>query len=159
MEHKFIQIPYSECSNTELSADDQMLVDKAISAAMAAYAPYSNYRVGAAVLLENGETMAAGNQENAAYPSGMCAERTVLYYAKAVYANVKIISLAIVAIDKDGKVRRQAVPPCGACRQVIGETTERNHTPIKLLLHGANSTLIFANSNDLLPLGFNSRNL
>ncbi len=159
MKQQQIAINYFECSNTELTAAEQETVRKAIDAATKAYAPYSGFRVGAAALLENGEIIAAANQENAAYPSGMCAERNVLYYCKSVHPDLAITALVITALDADGNVQKVPVPPCGACRQVICETTDRNKKAFKLILHGLNHNLQWNNANDLLPLSFGPEHL
>jgi len=159
MKQKNITIDYLECTTVELDAEHIALIQKAIGAAEKAYAPYSNFRVGAAVLLENGEIMAAGNQENAAYPSGMCAERTALYYCKALFPEVKIKTLAILALDRNNNILQEPVPPCGACRQVISETIERNRGSFTLLLHGSEKSYIYSDAGSLLPLSFGPSHL
>ena len=100
------------------SAEDERLMLAAREAAAKAYAPYSKFRVGAAALLDNGEVVAASNQENAAYPSGLCAERTTVFYANAKYPEAKILRLLIYAETDKGPVR-SPITPCGACRQVF----------------------------------------
>ena len=112
------------------------LVQQAMEAARAAYAPYSRYQVGAALELENGEVVKGNNQENAAYPSGLCAERVALFYAGSQYPDVPARSLAIAAI-RDGIFQEQPVTPCGGCRQVLLETENRGGISLQLILYGA----------------------
>ncbi|NLA23438.1 MAG: cytidine deaminase [Bacteroidales bacterium] len=159
MKEHSISIKYFECKDSELSIDEQNCIHQAIEAAKKAYAPYSKFSVGAAVLMENGEIISAGNQENAAFPSGMCAERNALFYAKAKYPDTDIICLAIVALTKSGDVQKEPVFPCGSCRQVITESTARNKNNFKLILHGSNKNLVWTNANDLLPFSFGPENL
>ncbi len=140
----------------ELESDDAALLKKAIGARKNAYAPYSNFQVGAAVLLENGEIVIGSNQENASYPSGLCAERVAVFQAGAKYPNVKIEKIAISAASSIHKVDTPAAP-CGNCRQSISEYEFKQDAPIKLLLMGEVGDIIQCNSvEDILPLGFNS---
>lgn len=138
----------------ELSADDQVLVESAQEACALAYAPYSKFHVGAAVKLENGKVLTGSNQENVAYPSGMCAERVVLFYAGAKYPKEKIETLCIVAkgdllpVDK-------VLSPCGGCRQVMLETENRQKDAYRVILINQDGTgTIFNSALDLLPLAF-----
>ncbi len=154
MEQKKITISIEEYSHLEeLNTTDQELVAIALEAAKNAYAPYSEFNVGAAILLDNGEIVKGSNQENAAYPSGMCAERVALYWAGANYPNVAIKSLAIVAMN-DGQLVDKVAAPCGACRQVIVESQYRSGNSFSIILAGKNKTLKVANGIDLLPLAF-----
>ena len=140
----------------ELSASDQQLMKAAINARGNAYAPYSNFQVGAAVLLENGETIIGNNQENASYPSGLCAERVAVYQAGAKYPDVPIKSIAITATSKNYVVDKPAAP-CGNCRQSISEYEYKQKKPIELLLMGETGEVIKCSSiADILPLGFNN---
>lgn len=121
-----------------------------------AYAPYSNFQVGAAVLLENGKIISGNNQENAAYPSGLCAERVALFYAMAQYPHSRPIALAIT-INYTNKKTDDIIPPCGACRQVIAEYEHKFKQPIKLFLLGRHEKVGIVHATaDLLPLLFNS---
>ena len=142
----------------ELEEQDRSLVQQAIEAARNAYAPYSQFHVGAAVLLENGVIITGNNQENAAYPSGLCAERVALFAANAQYPDVPVISMAVVAM-KDGQLTETAVTPCGACRQVMIETEVRFEHPIKVILYGKENILVVDSVRELLPLSFTSTEL
>lgn len=155
MKNKTFTIEYKEYANFgELSIDDQKLVKQAKEILIDAYAPYSKFRVGAAVLLGNGEIILGNNQENIAYPSGLCAERVALFYTGANYPNEKINTLAIAA--KGDLVDLNAIiSPCGSCRQVIFESEKRQDTPIRILLHGMDGrTIEFERSTDLLTFAF-----
>jgi len=137
----------------ELSSEQRTLISKAIEAGKNAYAPYSGFNVGAAVRLENGEIITGSNQENAAYPSGLCAERVALFYAGAKYPGTRILSVAIAA-TKGGKPVGKPVSPCGGCRQVMVETERRHARPMEILLYGTEKIRIIHNASDLLPLPF-----
>ena len=138
----------------ELPDDVQGLMAKAHKARVKAYAPYSNFLVGAAILLENGEVISGNNQENASYPSGLCAERTAIYYAGAQYPDTKILKMALTA----GSTKSQTItpiPPCGACRQAIAEYEVKQDFPIEIFFMGATGKVAKSNSlSDLLPLIF-----
>ena len=119
-----------------------------------AYSGYSKFSVGAAVLLENGKILSGSNQENASYPLGQCAERTVLFYANSKFPNIKIKDIAIIAGSID-KVNEEPVAPCGACRQVISEFQTNQNSDIGLYFMGEIGKIIYTNSiNNLLPLHF-----
>ena len=137
----------------ELQPEQADLVNRAREAARNAYAPYSNYRVGAAVLLENGEVITGNNQENAAYPSGLCAERVAVFYAGAKYPGVPVLKLAIAAMDNGG-FQEQPVAPCGGCRQVLYEKEMQGGRPIEVILYGSRKTRVLRQAVDLLPLPF-----
>ncbi|SHK76070.1 cytidine deaminase [Maribacter aquivivus] len=143
-------------SVNELKNDDQNLMSVAVKARQRAYAPYSSFNVGASVLLENGEIIEGNNQENASYPSGLCAERVAVFYAGAKYPGIKIKAIAITAASLNHEVSEPAAP-CGNCRQAISEYEFRQQEPIRILLMGETGSVIECNSlADLLPLGFNS---
>jgi len=143
-------------SVSELSNDDQNLMSFAVKARNRAYAPYSSFNVGASLLLENGEIIEGNNQENASYPSGLCAERVAVFYAGAKYPGVRIKAIAITAASLNHEVNEPAAP-CGNCRQAISEYEFRQGESIKILLMGETGSIIKCNSlADLLPLGFNS---
>lgn len=129
------------------------LVEIAKEAAGKAYAPYSGFSVGAAVKLENGETLSASNQENAAYPSGLCAERTVLFFANSNYPDVPIVKMVLVAFDK-GELTTSPVYPCGACRQVMMETQDRFKKKIEVWMAGRDKIHMVNSIDPLLPLKF-----
>ncbi|MGN0056676.1 MAG: cytidine deaminase [Phocaeicola plebeius] len=139
----------------ELSAEDQRLVDTAREATLRSYAPYSHFSVGAAALLENGETVSGTNQENAAYPSGLCAERTTLFYANSRYPTSAVLTLAIAARHAAVLLARP-IPPCGACRQVMLETEQRFGRPITILLTGTEEIYRIKGMKYLLPFAFDS---
>ncbi|MDR2774934.1 MAG: cytidine deaminase [Tannerella sp.] len=136
----------------ELSPEDNRLRISAVRAAKRAYAPYSRYNVGAAVLLEDGTIIEGNNQENIAYPSGLCAERVALFYAGASHPAIPVVSIAIVAV-KDGEVR-ESVSPCGACRQALLETEQRYGKPVRVLMCGRDEVVVVFSAKDLLPLSF-----
>ena len=138
----------------ELSAEDRKLTESAFEATQRSYAPYSNFHVGASVLLEDGTLITGTNQENAVYPSGICAERNALFYANSQYPNVSVKALAIVARGSDGVIKRAPISPCGACRQVMLETEKRFGSPIKVLLCGAEEVYVAESASCLLPLCF-----
>ena len=137
----------------ELSEVDQKLIQKSKDAAMRSYAPYSKFQVGACVLLENGEFIEGNNQENAAYPSGLCAERVAIFYANSKFPNVAIKALA-VSVFTNNEYISFPIPPCGSCRQVILESENRAKKPIKLIMYGTKRIHILSDALALLPLAF-----
>ena len=153
MKRKKIEIDIQSFTYEELNTSDRQLIDKARKTNEHSYAPYSHFYVGAAVLLDNGEIICGSNQENAASPSGTCAERTALFYAGAKYPDQAVKPIAIAARN-DTEETEMPVPPCGACRQVLLETEQRFHTPIRILLYGKKEILLLKSVNDLLPLSF-----
>lgn len=154
MQHKDIIIPISIHAFEELSLNDQELLQAAIDATNRSYAPYSHFSVGAAARLGNGTIVTGSNQENAAYPSGICAERTTLFYANSQYPDQPIQTLAIAARNERGELLNEPIPPCGACRQVMLETQTRFKSPMRILLYGNNGIYELQNVGDLLPLSF-----
>lgn len=143
-------------SEAELPAEIQDLMSKAIEAREKSYSPYSKFRVGAALLLENGEIITGSNQENASYPAGLCAERTAIFYAGARYPGVKIEKLVITARSENHKVEIPT-PPCGSCRQAIAEYEVRQKEAIEIYFMGEKGKVVKANSiSDLLPLIFDN---
>lgn len=151
-----LHIPYRIVPHEELNSEELALEAEALKAARMAYAPYSKFCVGAAVLLDNGEIVSGSNQENAAYPSGICAERTALFYAGAQYPEARPLALAIVAINAEGRV--PLITPCGACRQVILETATR-FAPYPVLLIGEEEAVILEDCRQLLPFAFDGSDL
>jgi len=160
MEEHSINIIYSEAESlSELEVGDMNLLTRAAEACDNAYAPYSSFQVGAALLLENGEIVCGSNQENAAYPSGLCAERVAMFAASAQYPGVAFKSIAITAKSKKFAVN-YPVSPCGACRQVMAEYENLGKAPFKVLLKGEHGKIIIVrNISSLLPLAFNSSHL
>jgi len=146
-------------SINELSNKDRELLKFAKNATESAYAPYSEYYVGAALLLENGEIITANNQENAAYPSGLCAERIAVFYASAQFPDVAIKKIAISAKAKNFNIK-SPVPPCGACRQVLAEYEAKQKNKIEIILMGETGKIqIIQGIETLLPLMFHAEEL
>jgi len=139
----------------ELSKEDKELIDAAKKMTGNSYAPYSKFKVGAALRLANGKIVTGSNQENAAYPSGLCAERTTLFFANSQYPDQAVTDLAIAA-QSDDIFTDSPCPPCGACRQVIKETEDRYNQAIRILLYGQKAIYIIKGIKDLLPLQFNA---
>ena len=159
MKEEKIELTFTRAKLEELSQSEQDLIANTQHAFSNAYAPYSGFLVGASVLLENGEIINGSNQENAAYPSGLCAERVALFYAGAKYPEVAIKTIAISAKSKTFEID-DVVSPCGACRQVMAEYQQKQGEDIRLLLHSPNDEVLIANSlTDLLPFMFNSEKL
>jgi len=149
-----LRISYSEYAGMdELPAAYTGLVEEARRISEKAYSPYSGFRVGAAVKLANGMIITGNNQENAAYPSGLCAERTALFYANPNFPDVPVEAIAISAASSRGRVK-EPVKPCGSCRQVILETEARFHRPVTLVLDGKNGIQVFEGIDNLLPFSF-----
>lgn len=146
-------------SENDLSEEESSLLQKAKGVLKNAYAPYSNFFVGAAILLENGEIVVGNNQENAAYPSGLCAERVAIFHASAIHPNVAVKTIAI-SCKTPAKVLEDPVTPCGACRQVIAEYETKFNTPIRIIMQGEKGNVYAAKGIDqLLPLMFNRKSL
>ena len=139
---------------TETPLQIQNLMKKAMMARKNAYAPYSKFHVGTAILLDNNEIITGNNQENASYPSGLCAERAAIYYAGSNYPKTKILVMAIVA----GSIKNttsKPIPPCGACRQAIAEYEVKQESPIEIYFKGETGKVVKSNSlANLLPLLF-----
>jgi len=140
-------------SPEELSHEYQNLILEAKNATHFAYAPYSEFHVGAAVLLEKGEIITGSNQENSAYPSGLCAERVALFYANSKYPDQKVMAIAIAASQND-QYSKNPITPCGSCRQVLLETETRFDKAIKVFLIGECRIVEIDNVHDLLPISF-----
>ena len=146
-------------SENQLPASDKNLLETAKKALTAAYAPYSNFFVGAAVLLENGQIVIGNNQENAAYPSGLCAERVAIYHAGAQYPGVPVKAIA-VSCKAQNQVINDPVTPCGACRQAIAEYENRYEQKIRIIMAGQSGNVYVTDSiESLLPLMFNRKYL
>lgn len=144
---------------TDLPNEIQSLMQEAVQIRKKAYAPYSKFRVGAAILLDNGKIVLGSNQENAAYPSGLCAERVAIFQAGAIYPDAKIIQLAITAAS-DTNPTLSPIPPCGACRQSIAEYEFKQDTPIEIYFMGESGEIYKSDSiNNLLPLSFDKTSL
>lgn len=138
----------------ELPVDVQLLVQKSVEARKTAYAPYSNFNVGAALMLENGTIITGSNQENAAYPSGICAERVAIWKAASDYPNVNVKKLVITA-SSNNKIVDSPVSPCGACRQTLFEYESKQNEPIEIYFMGETGKIFKTDSlKDLLPVAF-----
>lgn len=140
-------------SEDELDPVDRNLVQKAKAICTNAYAPYSKFSVGAAALLANGQIIIGTNQENAAFPSGLCAERVAVFYANSKFPDIPIKTIAIAAYKGNSFLDRP-ISPCGACRQVLMETEVRFKHPLRLILFGNDKIVISENMTNLLPLNF-----
>ena len=139
-----------------MSPADKELVDAARAATANSYAVYSKFNVGAAVRLEGGLVVCGTNQENAAYPSGLCAERTTIFWANSQYPDKAVDLLAIAARTDSGELERP-IPPCGACRQVILETEKRFNRPVRIILYGSRECYVIEDGiKALLPLSFDA---
>jgi cytidine deaminase len=143
----------------KLSDVDALLMETARAALFQAYAPYSKFRVGAAIRLSNGEILSGSNQENASFPAGNCAERVVLSAASAVYPGIAVTDLALTYINESG-ISNKPISPCGICRQTLSEYEQRFAVPIRLILGGnSGEVIIIERATDLLPLAFSNREL
>jgi cytidine deaminase len=152
MEERKIELCIRVLNTEELSPGDVRLRRVAVKAARQAYAPYSRFQVGAAVMLRNGTIVKGSNQENIASPSGVCAERVALFHAGTSFPDTPVVALAVVAIK--GSMIQCQVSPCGACREVKLETELRYGTPLRILMCGKDETLIASSAHDLLPVNF-----
>ena len=160
MKQKKIIINYEEYEDGEnLSTKDLQLVTEATNALSGSYAPYSDFHVGAALMFENGEIVRGSNQENAAYPSGMCAERVAIFHAQSENPDAVIISLAITG-RSDHFNSDEPITPCGSCRQVIAETEKRQNKKIRVIMKGESGvTKIVSGIESLLPMMFHEEKL
>lgn len=164
MNQKFTKLSVSTefevyASENDLHTEENSLLQKAHLAMKNAYAPYSNFLVGAAILLENGEIVVGNNQENAAYPSGLCAERVAIFHASATHPNIQIKAIAVCCKASES-VLETPVPPCGACRQVIAEYETKQDKHIRIIMQGEKGKVYVSESiGSLLPLMFNRKYL
>ena len=142
------------CQMDELSNDEQFILSKAIEMTNNSYAKYSHFHVGAALMLEDGTVLPGCNQENAAFPAGLCAERSAIFAAGAQHPDVAPVMLAIAARDTTGQLTEEPVSPCGTCRQVMIETETRYQKPLRILLYGRNHVYVMDGIRHLMPLSF-----
>lgn len=149
-----LELQIKECQLDELSDADRSLVCQAIEATDSSYAKYSQFRVGACLMLSNGVTIKGCNQENAAFPAGICAERSAIFAAGAQYPDQAVTTLAIAARDTQGELTQEPVSPCGTCRQVMIETETRFRQPIRILLYGQRRVYVVEGIRHLMPLSF-----
>lgn len=153
MKEQHIQTTVRIFTIAELSEEYQKLIAVAKDQTQKAYAPYSHFQVGAAVLLADGEIIGANNQENMAYPSGLCAERIALFYANSQHPKTAVKAIAVAAFTK-GSFVEKPIYLCGACRQVLIESENRFKHDIEIVLYGEKEVLVLKNASDLLPLSF-----
>jgi cytidine deaminase len=153
MKNLNISAKISVSNYEELNKSEKNLIVQAKESVQRAYAPYSHFQVGAAVLLSNGEIITGTNQENAAFPSGICAEQTVLFYANSQFPNESVQMMAIAAYT-NGDFTEEPISPCGACRQVMLEVENHYNQPLKILLYGKKEIYIIEKVTDILPLAF-----
>ena len=158
MKSGIINIDFEEFFHEELSLEDSELIKAARQVAESAYAPYSGFRVGAALRLVNGQIVVGSNQENVSFPVGTCAERTALNWAGANYPDIAVEKVAISAIDNSGNCASN-LSPCGMCRQALLETQQRFQTPISILLDGPGGVKKLKSVSDLLPFSFDQNSL
>lgn len=149
-----IKTTICEAQLEELSDEERTLVEQAIEATSRSYTPYSHFHVGAALKLANGVTFIGCNQENAAFPAGICAERSAIFAAGAQYPEEPVTTLAIAARNTKGELQDEPVSPCGTCRQVIIETETRFNHPVRLLLYGRKKIYVIDGIKQLMPLSF-----
>lgn len=154
MENLEITTPILSADYSELTPIQKELVDLARKSTERSYAPYSKFRVGAAILLSNGEIVTGANQENAAFPSGTCAERTACYYAHATFPDATFKAIAIAAIGTDGNEVPNPIAPCGACRQALLEYEKLACEGVTVILCSSNKIYILPSVTSLLPLSF-----
>ena len=156
MTEKQFNIKYQEfASIDELNAEDRELAHAAIEGMQGSYAPYSHFNVGAAVRMTNGQIVRGANQENAAFPSGICAERTAMFAASAKYPDKEMVSLALAG-GVYGRITDEPATPCGACRQVMAQYQTRSGKPMSIIMVGAKKVWKFERVDDILPLIFDS---
>lgn len=159
MKKNKIEIEFKEYDSIqELAHEDQELLKCAREAGTNAYSPYSGFNVGSAVLLGNGEIIKGNNQENAAYPSGLCAERVALFYAAATFPNIPVEAIAI-SNTHHGEISLQSPKPCGACLQVISEIEDQSGSPIRIILDGSKTITVIEGIDNLLPFRFKRSDL
>ena len=143
-----------EAQRDELTPEERSLIEQAIEGTNRSYSPYSLFHVGAALKLQNGVTYIGCNQENAAFPAGICAERSAIFAAGAQYPDQPVVMLAIAARSREGEFTKEPVSPCGTCRQVLIETETRFQHPIRILLYGQRCVYILDSIKQLMPLSF-----
>ena len=156
MTNQEIHITYQEYKSIdELNPEDRELAAEAIKAMEGAYAPYSHFHVGAAVRMSNGQIVRGANQENAAFPSGLCAERTAMFAAGARYPDKDMLGIAIAG-GVMGRLAKAPVTPCGACRQVMAQYQAKSGKPMSIIMISSDKVWKFEKVDDILPLIFNS---
>ena len=156
MTNREIHITYQEYKSVEeMNPEDRELAAEAVKAMQGAYAPYSHFHVGAAVRMSNGQIVRGANQENAAFPSGLCAERTAMFSASARYPDKDMLGIAIAG-GVMGRLAKEPVTPCGACRQVMAQYQAKSGKPMSVIMISSDKVWKFEKVDDILPLIFNS---
>lgn len=150
-----LNIRIRQCGMEELSHEDRLLVESAMNATAKSYSPYSHFCVGAALLLADGSVVTGANQENAAFPSGLCAERTAIFAAQAQHPDQPVRAIAVAARSESGYTAKP-IAPCGGCLQVMLEVEHRYGSPIRVLLYGTDGTYIIDSVKDMLPINFDA---
>jgi len=154
MKTKYLTIEFIEYNTiNDLEPSLKELVEQAKASTKTSFSPYSEFKVGAAVLLDNKQIIVGSNQENAAYPSGLCAERVALFYANSSFPENKVEAIAIAA-QNNGKFSNMPIPPCGGCRQVMIESENRFNYPFKVILYGEDKIILLNSASSLLPISF-----
>lgn len=151
-----LTIDIKTLKESDLTEEQILLVESAKRATYNSYSPYSHFSVGVSLLLDNGTIINGSNQENVAYPSGTCAERTALFYAGSQYHDNAVVILCIAARATDGAFTTEPISPCGACRQVMIETENRQKLPMQVILYGTEKIYLVSSASDLMPLSFSS---
>ncbi len=154
MEQKLIESKIQVYQMDELCVSDRQLVDKAMLATNNSYSKYSKFSVGACIRLKNGLEIIGANQENAAYPVCMCAERSALFAAGAQYPDEPVVAIAIAARNSTGEFTTEPVSPCGSCRQAMIEIEQRYHQALRILLYGTKGVYVIDSIRDIMPLSF-----
>ncbi len=154
MENLTITSTMKVCQMEELTDKERKLIALAIASTAHSYAPYSHFHVGAAVLLSNDEMLPGCNQENAAFPAGICAERSAIFAAGAKYPDQAVMAVAIAARDKNHQLTKMPVSPCGTCRQVMIETETRFNQSLRIYLYGTDKIYVIDGIQTLMPLSF-----
>lgn len=149
-----IHFKYQQLVWQALSEADQQLSKSAVEALNGSYSPYSKFKVGAAIKLQNGLIITGANQENSAYSCGICAERAALYNAQSIYPNLKVEAIAIAAQIHDSAEIEATISPCGLCRQALAEVENRQASPIRVLMVGCKEIIVVDSVSDLLPFAF-----
>lgn len=158
MKEKTISAKIKVCQIDDLSNEEQRLIELAKKATDNSYSPYSHFRVGAAIRLDDGTEIIGANQENAAFPVTLCAERTALFAAQAQHPERYVVQLAIAARNEEG-FTSSPIAPCGSCRQVILEIENRYSQPIRIYLYGTEGVYVIDSIKDILPLNFDSESM
>lgn len=154
-----MNIPFISCNIDALEKSDLHLLELARQSCNMSYSPYSKFAVGAAIQLEDGTIVQGSNQENAAFPSGTCAERCAMFYANSMYPRTAPLAIAIAAKNEKGEFTEEPISPCGACRQVLIESEHRYGKKLRVILSGREVCYIIETATQLLPFAFNAESM